>query len=329
MKKLICILTLAVSFFSCKKEPGQPELPQVMKEKKHGLTFNITSFTQQVKGMKKGNSVADASLKDFANYFTYIAYDSGGTEVSRLKQDSSGSTTRIRNPFPDLYPAEQFAGEQTFGCIKDSLIAGEYTIVMVASKRLVSISNRGEQTLDYTFEPFNNASFYFNRGLDSWSRAEDTFFKKFTVTVGNSDLQQNTQLDRIVGKAEINIMDSKPGTTYKFLFVNENEAFKFSDEIPFGNTDDVINEQYVGAVEGKANLSYSKFILNTVIPISVIIKVYEGETLSASKTIENVRFYKNKRTILTGNIYSDKSPSSAFSVTVNDEFDEETIDVSF
>jgi len=329
MKNLIYILSIVVCLFSCKKEQENRNLIQTTKEKKISLTFNVSDFSQRVEGVRKGNSLADAPLKDFANYLTYIAYDSDGTEVSRLKQDTSGNTTRIHNPLNSSGPAEEFAGQQIFGCIKDSLATGEYTIVMVASKKLVSISNRGEQTLDYTFEPFNNASFYFNRGLDSWSRADDTFFKKFSVTVEDKDLQQKPVLDRIVGKAEVNILDSKPGTTYRFLFVNENEAFKFFDELPFGVTDDIDNEERLETVTGTADLTYSKFILNTATPVNLIIKVYEGGTLSASKTIENLRFYKNKRTILTGNIYSAKSSSTAFSVNVNDEFDEETIDVSF
>ena len=329
MKNLIIILTLVSTLVSCRKESTNPRPAQNPNDKKYSLTFNISDFSQQVQGIKTGSSISEAPLTDFANYFVYIAYNSAGTEVSRLKQDSVGNTTRIRNPFPDSYLPEEPLGLQTFGCIKDSLVAGEYTIVMIASKRTFSINNRGEQTLDYTFQPFDNASFYYNRGLDSWSRADDTFFKKFTVTVENEDLQENVVLNRIVGKAEINITDSKPGTSYKFLFIEENEAFKFENEQPFGNTADVDDEEYIDAVDGKANLSFSKFILNTSTPIDVIIKVYEGGVLSASKTIEDVRFYKNKRTILTGNIYSPKSVSTGFTVTVNEAFDEDTEEVSF
>jgi len=57
-----------------------------------------------------------------------------------------------------------------------------------------------------------------------------------------------------MAKAEVNILDSKPGTTFKFFFENENETFRFSEGMPFGNTNNVINEQYLEAAEGMADL---------------------------------------------------------------------------
>lgn len=332
MKNLFKCVALCILLSSCKKDVDKtPEPLDQPNAESFEVTFNVSEFEQEVTGASRGNSISDAPLKDFADFFTYIAYNADGEEVSRIKQDlSSGNATRINNPqvYPDR-PTEEFAGQQVFGCIKDSLTAGEYTIVMVASKKEFSINNRNENTLDYTFNLFAEASFYYNRGLDSWSRAEDTFFKEFPVTVEEQDSQHNVILDRIVGKAEINILDSKPNTSYKFLFVNENEAFKFSNEKPFSSTSDLDNEEYLQAVLGEANLSYSKFLLNTETPLDVIIKVFENGELSATKTVEDVRFYKNKRTILTGNIYTQKANTTGFTVTVNDEFDADSVVVSF
>lgn len=294
---------------------------------KFAVTFNVSDFSPQVTGAGKGTSISDVPLKGRAGYFTYIAYDSTGEEVSRIKQDSTGLTERF---LPNEYPPNIPLGNQTFGCIKDTLAAGTYTIVMIASQSNYSISTRNEVVLDdYPFLPLTEASFYYNRGLDTWSRAKDTFFKRFSVTLENKDSQHKATLDRIVGKAEINILDSKPGTTFKFLFVNENEAFKFSNELPFGVTDDINNESNLPSIAGKEKLSYSKFIINTATPVNVIINVYENGTLSATKTIENVRFYKNKRTILTGNIYAASPPTTGFNVQLNDKFDEDTVVVKF
>lgn len=311
---------------------GLPPRVEQSKAKNFEVTFNISEFAQAVSGVSKGNNISEAPLKDYADFFTYIAYDSEGTEVSRIKQYLSlGTATRFLIPefFPDRDTPEEFAGQQVFGCIKDSLPAGQYTIVMIASTQEYSINTRSETALRYVFDSFVGSSFYYDRGLDSWSRAEDTFFKKFPLTVEEKDSQHNVVLERIVGKVEINVLDSKPGTAYKFLFVNENEAFRFSDEQPFGGTLDILNEENIQATDGKANLFYSKFLLNTVSPVDVIINVYENDVPTATKRIEGVRFYKNKRTILTGNIYTPKANTTGFTVTVNDEFDADSVVVAF
>lgn len=331
MKKLTGCMIICVLLFSCKKDMdlNQGTIPASQADK-FAVTFNIADFSPQVLVSAKGNSISDVPLKGRARYFTYIAYNSAGKEVSRIKQDSTGFTERLVDD-PNIFPPNVPLDKQTFGCISDSLVAGNYTIVMIASQSNFSISNRNEFVLDYTFLPLSEASFYYNRGLDSWSRATDTFFKKFSLTIVNKDSQHKATLDRIVGKAEINILDSKPGTIFKFLFVNENEAFRFSNEQPFGNTDDnfLDNEHLLPSIPGKEKLSYSKFIINTATPVDVIIKVYENEVLTASKTIKDVRFYKNKRTVLTGNIYAASPATTGFNVQVNDKFDEGTVVVKF
>ena len=329
MKNLIYCLALCTILFSCKKDfnsnPGVTEGP------KFEVVFNLAEFSSKVSSLAKDDEIGDAPLSEHADFLTYIAYNSAGNEVSRIKQDlTTGNATRINNPavFPDR-EVEQFAGPQTFGCIRDSLESGEYTVVIVASKKEFSINNRNNEVLEHGFLPLSEASFYYNRGLDSRSRAEDTFFKKFKITVSADDIQQNVVLDRIVGKAEIKILDSRPGTTYKFLFVNENEAYRFSTEQPFGATDDIDMETSLPTITGTANLLYSNFLINTQTPVDVIINVYEGGSLSATKTVEGVRFYKNKRTILTGNIYSSGAATTGFSITVNDEFDADSVEVTF
>jgi hypothetical protein len=331
MKKAINYLIVCLFLFSCKKDNSltMSNKPGA-NVKTFPVTFNVADFTPQVVGSSKGTSVSEVPLTGHVGFFTYIAYDSEGNEVSRIKQDSAGRTLRYGEA---LNQGELYQGypinAPSFGCINDTLVAGQYTIVMIASQTDYSINNRNEGVFEYSFAPLSEALFYYNRGLDSWSRAEDTFFKKFNVTIKEPDSQHQATLDRIVGKAEINVLDSRPGTIFKFLFVNENEAFKFSDEQPFGNTFDIDLEDNLPAIEGKTNLSYSKFILNTIAPVDVIIKVYENGALSATKTVEGVRFYKNKRTILTGNIYSGSASSTGFSVKVNDQFDADSVNVSF
>jgi hypothetical protein len=312
--------------FSCKKDLDQLPGSQVSKEKKYDVSFNASDFTQQVDAISKGNTSSESPLISKVSYFAYIVYNSEGKEVSRIVQDSTGATTRF---IDDRVSPGQYKGIQTFGCIKDSLTTGNYTVVMIGTKSRFEINARTITSEGYYFKPLNEAFFYYEGGLISWSRAKDTFLKKLILKVESKDFQQRVILDRIVGKAEINILDSKPGTTFKFLFIHENEGYKFSNETPFGNTDDIQNEVYLESVAGISNLSYSKFLINTLSPVDVIIKVYENGTLTASKTIKDVLFYKNKRVILTGNIYSPKVAKTGFTIEVNDEFDKDPVKVNF
>lgn len=327
MKSAIAYIVLLLFFFSCKKDSGEiTKSSYATKELKHEVILIVDDFSRHVEVLSKGNATSEVPLKNKAIYITYIVYNSNGDEVSRIDQDSTGATTRFIN---DRVSPEKFAGIQTFGCIKDSLETGSYTVVMIASMARHEINIKTITSEGYFFNPLEEAVFYYEGGLNSWSRAGDTFFKKFPITVGSQDFQQNITLSRIVGKAEINILDSKPGTTFKFLFLNENEGFKFSTEIPWGSTDDINNEQYLEETPGVSKLSYSKFLINTTTPVDVIIKVFENGTLTTSKTINDVTFHKNKRTILTGNIYSPKTTKTSFTVTVNDEFDKDSVEVAF
>ncbi|NEU08284.1 hypothetical protein GZH53_08180 [Flavihumibacter sp. R14] len=323
MKYSMYSVLLLFFFLSCKKEADEITEVDKPEGQKHEVIFNLPDFAQRIVVLSKGNATSDQLKNSVAN-LTYIVYDSGGTEVSRIEQDSTGATTRFVN---DRVHPERYAGIQTFGCIRDSLVTGDYTVIMIASTARFEINTQTITSEGYYFNPLDEASFYYERGLDSWSRTGDTFFKKFSIKVGTGPLQQDISLDRIVGKAEINILDSKPGTTFKFLFTNEHEAYKFSDETAFGTTNDIENERYLEEVPGGLKLSFSKFLINTQTPIDVTVKVYENGALTATKTIKGVRFYKNKRTILTGRIYP--PTTIGFSVTVNDEFDAEPVEVSF
>jgi hypothetical protein len=336
MKRLFKYMILCLFLVSCKKDQEVVSRPQKeANQKKYEVTFNASDFGQQVSGIAKGNNISDAPLEDMADYFIYFAYNSAGEQVTGIRQFPDGSTRVIVRAGPnngvEMDAEEVPPYEQTpYGYIKDFLTPGEYTIVMLASKAQFGIN--WYNSSEYRLLALKNAGFIYERGLISISRAKDTFFKKFKVTVGETNQVHDVVLDRIVGKAEIHVLDSKPGTTYKFLFVRENESFSFNNELPEATTtsdSDPDNEQYIESVVGEENLTYSKFILNTVSLLDIVIKVYENGTLTASKTIKDVRFYKNKRTILRGNVYTTQTNSTGFNVTVNDEFDSDSVEVSF
>lgn len=311
MKKIFICLLLSSTLWSCKKEQDAIPNLKTVATGKHEVTFSVSGFSTEVANMSKSNAnLASSSLKESAAFLTYLVYDETGLEVSRIRQDSSGKTTRI---IREEDANEVDLGQMAYGTIQDSLADGNYTVIIAASNTLLEINNRSSG-LGYDFFNLQDAFFQYHRGLESVYRTSDTYYQKLSITVSDKNMQKPISLDRVVGKIEINILDAKPDEQYKFRFENENDSFKFSDEKPFGVLSDNIIPGYYGA-------SSSFFILNTETPINVYISC-KVDGMTIEKLIANVHVVKNKRTILTGNVHSPAKSTSGFNITVNDQFDE-------
>lgn len=346
MRKLLIITAIIpLLICSCKKDQAITGVENHTDLKKYEVKFNISDFEQSVESMatKKSSAIMNstrqvASLDSSISLLYYIAYNSAGQEVSRRKQLANGITSKyLYDGTASPEPYEEYAGTFPFGNITDSLAAGTYTIVFAGAQTNFSINSRFEGLSGAQYLPFNDAYFNYDRGLDSWSRASDSFFKKCTITVAEANTEKEVKLDRVVGKVEITILDAIPSNAdhFSFLFINENEGFKFSTESGVGLTDDSELEEYLltdiaPSEIGQRNYHFNKYIINTSSPLDVIINCYDASNvLIASKTVENVQCFKNKRTLLKGNLFTTSSPSSSFTVAVNDEWDENVEEISF
>lgn len=309
---------LSSTLWSCKKNNDLNYTSKTTGQLKKEVTFNISDFSQKVEDFSKSkeNKVSSVSLKSVVAYLTYIVYDTNGNEVSRIKQDSSGNTKRIYKGVGSEH--ELVLGKKQYGCIRDSLGAGTYTVIIAASNTFFEI-NRRTANFDFQFYPLTEAYLQYMRGADSYYRTSDTYFKKMSITVSKDNLQTPVVLDRIVGKIDLTILDAKADTKYQVIFENENEAYKFSDENPFGDLSLFLPKDYKGP-----NTGY--FILNTLTPVTVKILYSEGG-VQMEKKIVDVKVFKNKRTILTGSLY--KAGSSELNVNINDKFDQDTTNVQF
>jgi len=318
MKKLIICVMLSATLWSCKKSNDPHLISKSSDLQKSEVTFNISDFSQKVEDLSKTkeSKISSVSLKSVVAYLSYIVYDLNGNEVSRIKQDSLGNTTRIfKSPSSNH---ELALGKKQYGCIRDSLSAGTYTVIMAASNTFFEI-NRRTANFEFQFYPLNEAYLQYMRGADSYYRTSDTYFKKISITVSKENLQTPVVLDRIVGKIDLTILDAKADTKYRVIFENENEAYKFSNETPYGDLSLFLPKDYKGP-----NTSY--FILNTMTPVTVRILYSEGD-VKMEKKIVNVKVFKNKRTILTGNLH--KAVNAGFNVNVNNKFDDDATTVEF
>jgi len=327
MKNILYYLSLCLFLFSCKKDSKDEITSSPSASKKYAVTFNASNFTQEVSSISKdkGSRISESPLKGMAAYFLYVVYDESGKEVSLIHQDSSGTTTRL--VYDDSKATNVSKGK--FGIVQDSLPNGHYTAVMIASNSPISFNSRQGSLYDREFLPFQEAYFQYRRGLSPGTRTSDTFFKQFKIVIVGQPIDQAIRLERIVGKLQLNILDGQlaANTQYHILINDDHEKLKVSNGQSYGGMSDFLDSEplKIGLFNASA---IDIFVLNTSTPIGVTI-VYTLNGVETYKRINNVRIHKNKRTILTGNLFTQDPRSVGFTVKVDDQYDEEDVEVSF
>jgi hypothetical protein len=348
MKSLLSVITASCLFllFSCKKDHVETVSPTPKNLKKYAVSFGVSTFSQTVthlslKPVNRQMSAAQQkattdSLAGTISNLVYLVYDAGGNEVSRIREFANTPGTGLRFSIDygfDSNMPYHYSGP--FGTIQDSLAAGTYTVVIVGSAPGIinvddplSINNRNEEVLSLEFDPLSTANVQYTRGLDDYPRTIDTFFKKFRVTIGSQNVDQEIALDRIVGKIEVNVEDALPANVsyYKLFVYDDLGAFLFCTETPFDQTFydiDPIQEAHPidPSYLGKPNFKAEHLVLNTIQALTVEIDFYDaGDHLLSTRTINNVSVSKNKVTVLTGKAF-DKIPNAQFNILLNQNWD--------
>jgi hypothetical protein len=103
------------------------------------------------------------------------------------------------------------------------------------------------------------------------------------------------------------------------------------------NFDLVDDEEYAPKIpiteedKEEAGYEHCQYISNTNTPIQVVINCYDSDgNIIASQTVSNVPVDKNKKTILTGRLFNtNTSTPASFSISLNDEWNDETDNIEF
>lgn len=320
MRSSLLLTTLAaVCFFcSCSKEdtPATPEkTPEKTATQKHAVEFRLPGFTTEVGSFRKAGQAGaqrDSLLETQIDQLYYFAYDSAGNEVSAITQG---------------------AGLLEFGTIKDSLAPGNYTIVLMANKETYNPlwDDNPHLPLASAGPRFYSNFFGFVPG--------DIFFKKFAFTVTDADtvVTNNLTLERILGKLEVNVLDAIPSTptghTLTVTISTEITTFGFANGA--ATIFEPSDSRWIG-IGAVGTGKYSNVVMNTEIPFTVTVTDYDYlSNVTVKKTIPNVRCYRNKRTILTGNIFDGEvtnppaSDPGGFKVSINDAWDPNDVNIDF
>ncbi|WP_207420747.1 hypothetical protein [Desertivirga brevis] len=280
---LFSIMAATILLVSCKKN----ELEAEQNDQKVNVRFTVSEFDQQVVDYKKGaqTSALGDTLLNYSSKLEYHVYDSVGMFVKSIIQDSTMSN---------------------FGQINDVLAPGKYTIYFAAFR------GNGYVTPHLVY--------FMPRG--DWY---DTFTKKISLTVGQQDIQQQVRLDRIVSALEITLTDPIPLNTGKITVSVKNEADSYSMERdePVYHAETTKTRTFFLSRndENKPNKKLFMYVGNTAAPVTVTIRAYSGETMTAEKVVSNVSCHKNKVTLLRGRLFTPAgSPSANFSISVNPQW---------
>ena len=299
MKTLLCTLAICVALTTaCKKsQHARPETP------KTDATFTVAEFSQSVAPIAKSNSaVLDIgdTLKNYADYLLYRVYNSSGNLVSSKNQTSDSPT---------------------FGTITDRLEPGNYTVVFVASKDVIGYhSNFLGNALIFGHDPgFDRVN---DMRVQRLSRAwEDTFLKKINITVGTSPFVETLRLDRLVGALELNLEAGVPAEVSRIAISVEYDQNTYNVNTGVRSSTLIKTKEFIIA-DSDRGLPDKKFLMhvfNVTRPQLITIKAFNAQNeLITQKMINNVTFFQNKKTILTGNL----NVSSSFIITVNPVWDQ-------
>lgn len=299
MKKLLySAIALSLFFVGCQKDGSSPSTPP--EAEKFPVRFSVTDFDSKVtdldsrKAEDQDLSNARDSLSDAIQHLYYIAYNSGG--VVSLKHQS---------------PADN---NVDFGNITDSLPAGTYSIVFVGSSPTAARLN-----LTDIFQ----ARIDFKDNTGQLLKIPDTHYKRLSITVGpNGKLPDSSiTLQRIVSSIEVHIADALPTDSIDITVSHQASKFFFHND----QTSDGWDIRHLSRKDAK---TYGEYVLFTEIPSTVIITALDRTTGTARvKTVYNVSCYRNKKVVLSGNMFS--SDASGFKISVNDQWDDNDDPIPF
>ncbi len=299
MKRLLPFLLVGAMLQGCQKSGDKPEvLPTTgVEQKKYDVQFSVADFSKSVAPMNaaanKATMATTADLKSYADYFTYQVYKANGDLVNTINQTSSSAN---------------------FGTVSDKLPPGTYTVYLIASKvYMPDISNSGLTM----------------RSTSYWN---DLFGKKISLVVSDSAISETATLERLVGGLEVNITDAMPkdiGRISVFIQI-ENQFILHNGSKPGIATSVTRNFNMTTADAGVSNKSFMLYVGNTFTATDVVIRAYDvNGGFIAEKTVPNVTFAKNQKTVLTGNLFTATNTTAGLASQVNPEWTATSTPIKF
>lgn len=343
----LCAIMVCFVLFSCKKEQSKPTAEIVNATgKKYPVSLNLSEFSQTVTSMKSKNG-ATISASDTLPYsvtLEYFLFDSAGTPISKINQFANKLTSLSQKYLPN---GDYSRPEMPFGTILDTLSSGKYTAVLLGTiDYQYGFNGRQDNTWFLNLSNLSETYIMDQGHLDyNTLKTGDTFFKRVDFAVGNQNTSQKVVLPRVTGKVDIIIEDKLPANAAKFdcKYIGASNELLFSTGTAgnggatYGYDTTIYNDNYLyspilikESEKGTSNYLLSKFAFGkSDKAFTVEIRCYDSANkLIAKKVVNNVAVYPNKRTVLKGKLFDNKS-QVGFMVSVNDQWDTKTEEINF
>src|SRR3569833_838500 len=286
MRKTLLLAVLpALLLFSCKKEHSASKLSS---GKKYKLTYNVTNLSQQRASFSlkqktlsiTRHSLADSgvvlegSAIDVLYYYVFDPSQPGEPTVHMITQDSTLC--------------------DQFGILTDSLPAGRYTIAIVAGKKGLISQNGGDAL--HTLAGY---------GSLNW---QDTFFYTAQIDVSATSSTYDLTLHRIVGKLELQLLDSIPAAakTIKMAVYQEFSALNLGFQVI---DDGIVDTGFTFKTIPMSAIGKPDFIVDRIQGATAFyLDVYISALAASNHVLANVKVSgvkcnPNAKTILSGKLF--------------------------
>lgn len=284
MKNLLPALALSCSIlFACQKKE---DLNPADTSQLTNVTFSVSDFSQSDAPINKSSGSILAlgdTLRNHADYlYAYIFSSNGSAAPVYLEQTSASAT---------------------FGTISASLTPGPYIAVFVASRLPTN---------------FNGITRY--SSLSMQPGMEDIFItNQYSFTVGAEAKTESVRLTRWTGAVEVNIEDAIPTNASKILIETPDDSsgwvFSAGQYTGADNTSSFKEFALTSTDKGQVNRKFLMYIFNQSSGMVFKIKAFDSQNvLIAEKTVNNVSVQRNRKTLLSGKLFSS---TTSFSITVN------------
>ena len=284
MKNIIILLGFfCFTFFSCKKDENTSTPDTRNSGKKSYIKFNLTGFSQKVEALPNARQMntsvtaRDTVLGRKAKYLYLGIYNASTNELVKSSYQR--------------YPIDS----ANFGVFADSLEIASYVLVAAASPDTLLVA--GGNSLSTA--RLSGTYLRYPEEIRPWN---DLFVKRYAFHVDSDTETFDLELNRVIARLDVRLSDA----TYPFYKVAA-EMLNVFDEF---NLNNVLPSQANTTPPGikmtqVSDTTFSNFILNTSSAFSVKITVTNTMTgIVVSKTVDNVRCYANRRTIISGRIQS-------------------------
>jgi hypothetical protein len=312
-KTLLLTVAAAIFLFSCKKEHSASTIPS---GKKYKVDFNVSNLSQQRASFSlkpkalsiKRHNLADSvvalegSSIDVLYYYVFDPSQPGEPTIHRITQDSTSC--------------------DQFGMITDSLPAGHYIIAIVAGKKGLISQNGGDA--QHTLAGY---------GSLNW---QDTFFYQAQIEVPATSAIYDVTLHRIVGKLELQLLDSIPAEakTIKMAVYREFSALNMSfQQIGDGIVDTGFTFKTIPvSAIGKPGFTVDRIQGATAFYLDVYITAFDASNhVLANVKVTGVKCNPNEKTVLSGKLFGTVNieNSQTFQVKVDTAWDSTPLRQSF